>query len=98
MTSDETRAGLLMFHRPLCLLHFGEPECDCGFDAALAAHEAALVGEKDAQLAECYRLSGADPDGNEDWRLASFAVQEVRRLRKDYDAAIGITAPPVVTP
>jgi len=36
-------------------------------------------------LAECYRLSGADPDGNEDWRLACDAVAEVRRLRREYD-------------
>lgn len=27
-----------------------------------------------AALAECYRLTGADPDGNEDWRLAPNAV------------------------
>ena len=38
-------------------------------------------------LAECYRLSCADPDGDEDWRLATAAVPEVRRLRKDYDEA-----------
>ena len=36
-------------------------------------------------LAECYRLSGADPDGNEDWRLAPYAVEAVRELREDYD-------------
>jgi hypothetical protein len=40
-----------------------------------------------AQLAECYRLSGADPDGNEDWRLAPRAVAEVKRLRSDYEEA-----------
>jgi len=38
-------------------------------------------------LAECYRLSGADPDGNEDWRLARDAVVEVQRLRREYDEA-----------
>lgn len=37
-------------------------------------------------LAECYRLTGADPDGNEDWRLAPQAVREVSRLRDDHDA------------
>lgn len=37
------------------------------------------------QLAECYRLSGADPDGNEDWRLAPHAVEEVKRLREESD-------------
>lgn len=36
-------------------------------------------------LAECFRLSGADPDGNEDWRLAESAVEEVRRLRAESD-------------
>lgn len=39
-------------------------------------------------LAECYRISGADPDGNEDWRLANLAVGAVRELRNDYDSAI----------
>lgn len=38
-------------------------------------------------LAECYRLSGADPDGDEDWRLAPRAVAAVRQLRADYDQA-----------
>lgn len=45
----------------------------------------ATYDELIAWLAECYRLSGADPDGNEDWRLAPHAVEEVRRLRKEYD-------------
>jgi len=36
-------------------------------------------------LAECYRWSGADPDGNEDWRLADRAVEEVKRLRQESD-------------
>jgi hypothetical protein len=45
------------------------------------------------QLAECYRLTGSDCDGNEDWRLARHAVGAVRELRervdeneKNYDA------------
>lgn len=42
-------------------------------------------------LAECYLLSGADPDGNdvdgERWRLAPNAVEEVRRLRAGFDRA-----------
>ena len=37
--------------------------------------------------ADCYRLSGADPDGNEDWRLARDAVQAVANLRTYSDAA-----------
>lgn len=51
---------------------------------------AALTRERDAiiaQLAECFRMSGADPDGDEDWRLAGSAVQAVGQLREDYDAA-----------
>lgn len=42
------------------------------------------------RLAECYRLSGADTDGNEDWRLAGRAVEEVRRLRDDSDREAAI--------
>lgn len=38
------------------------------------------------QLAECYRLTGADPDGNEDWRLAGHAVSEVKATRAENDA------------
>ena len=44
------------------------------------------VKQLEGWLAECYRLTGADPDGNEDWRLAdSRAVEEVRELREDCD-------------
>ena len=46
------------------------------------------IADLKRQLAECFRLSGADPDGNEDWRLAPRAVEEVRRLRSDYDDAL----------
>jgi hypothetical protein len=45
------------------------------------------IAELEADLATCYRLSGADPDGNEDWRLAGRAVSEVRRLRDESDQA-----------
>ncbi len=47
-----------------------------------------VIRERDearASLAECFRLTGADPDGNEDWRLATSAVDEVRRLRQESD-------------
>jgi len=58
-------------------------------DVQVALREAAAVLETQTKaLAECYRLSGADPDGNEDWRLASNAVEEVRRLRTESDAQI----------
>lgn len=36
-------------------------------------------------LAKCYCLSGADPDMNEDWRLAPLAVAEVTRMRNELD-------------
>lgn len=45
----------------------------------------AALDERSAWLAECYKLTGADPDGDEDWRLAPDAVEEVRRFRRDYD-------------
>jgi len=38
-------------------------------------------------LAECYRLTGADPDSDPDWMLAMHAVQEVRELREEADKA-----------
>ena len=47
----------------------------------------AEVSRLTADLAACYRLSGADPDGNEDWRLAPYAVEEVTRLREELDEA-----------
>jgi DNA repair exonuclease SbcCD ATPase subunit len=45
------------------------------------------VAKLQGMLAECYRLTGADADGNEDWRLAQRAMDEVRRLRRESDAA-----------
>ncbi len=50
----------------------------------------AYVEELEGDLAECYRLSGADPDGNENWRLAPRAVGEVRRMREESDAALNL--------
>lgn len=41
--------------------------------------------EATASLAQCYRLSGADPDGDSDSMLAKFAVEEVGRLRREHD-------------
>ena len=34
-------------------------------------------------LADCYRATGADTDGDADWRIAEFAVEEVVRLRNE---------------
>ncbi len=53
--------------------------------ARLLIEQTGSVAALQAQLAECYRLSGADPDGNEDWRLAEHAVAEVKRLREESD-------------
>jgi hypothetical protein len=44
-----------------------------------------VAGPLRDQLGQCFRLSGADPDGNENWRLAPRAVDAVRQLRADYD-------------
>ncbi len=52
---------------------------------AIITNAAATLRRYEHDLAECYRLSGADPDGNEDWRLARDAVEAVRELRKNYD-------------
>lgn len=48
-----------------------------------------VVDEQTSKLAECYRLAGADTDGNEEWRYAPNAPQAVAELRKDYDEACG---------
>lgn len=55
---------------------------------------AAKLDTDNHELAECYRLSGADPDSNEDWRLAPNAVQAVRELRAEYDSACRQLAEP----
>jgi hypothetical protein len=43
--------------------------------------------ERNGWLAECYRQSGADPEDDEDWRLAPNAVGAIKELRADYDDA-----------
>ena len=48
----------------------------------------ALVAEVErlrSELASCYRITGADPDGNDDAMLATKAVAAVRRLRASAD-------------
>lgn len=48
----------------------------------------ALVAEVrrlQTMLADCYRATGQDPDGNEDWRLAEHAVAEVVSAMKFAD-------------
>jgi predicted nucleic acid-binding Zn-ribbon protein len=54
--------------------------------AEVEAQHAAALKAKDAELAEIYRLTGADPDGDEDWRLARMALAEMRRYRAETDA------------
>jgi Tfp pilus assembly protein PilE len=43
------------------------------------------VAKLTAELAECYRLTGAEPAGV-DAMDARYAVKEVKRLRSEYDA------------
>ena len=45
----------------------------------------AEVRQLKTMLADCYRATGEDPDGNEDWRLAEHAVSAVLRLRNEAD-------------
>lgn len=52
--------------------------------AALGASEE-RVTELTAQLVECFRLAGADPDGPYEAKHAERAVQAVADLRRDYD-------------
>lgn len=56
-------------------------------EAMEGAGQASEVARLEAELAECYRLSGADPDGAPDAMLAREAVAEVRRLRAELDEA-----------
>lgn len=43
--------------------------------------------EAQTQLADCLRLTGADPNGDEDWRLAREAVAAVGLMRDERDHA-----------
>jgi hypothetical protein len=54
------------------------------YGSAEAARDAEIAWLRE-QLGQCFRLSGADPDGNENSRLAPRAVDAVRQLRQDYD-------------
>lgn len=56
--------------------------------ALLISAQDTQIASLTSQLAECYRLSGADEDGNEDWRLALHAVAEVKRMREESDAEL----------
>lgn len=60
---------------------------------ALHARAKKAEAERDEarkMLGECYVLSGADTDGNKpgSGHLWSYAVQEVRQLREDYDEGL----------
>ena len=73
--------------------HDGDPlaflSADDGeFIAAARTDVPALVAEVERLrflLAECFRITGADPDGNDDAMLAGKAVDAVRRLRASAD-------------
>ena len=57
-------------------------------DAAAALTSLARdLSQAHAWLGECYAMTGADPDDNEDWRLAPHAVEEVQRLSRDLETA-----------
>lgn len=56
---------------------------DCRF---CTEYERLLKGER-SQLAQCYRLTGSDPDGDSDAHLARHAVQAVKELREEADRA-----------
>lgn len=48
--------------------------------------DAEKIARLEHDLAECFKLTGADSDGDEDWRLAPRAVEEVKRMREAWDA------------
>jgi len=66
------------------------PECEAEYERIEVCPERKLLARRLVtylkQLAECYRLSGADPDGDSDAHLAKHAVQAVRELREQSDA------------
>lgn len=43
------------------------------------------VASQQKMLADCFKMAGADCDGNEDFRIAPRALQAVTDLRRDYD-------------
>ena len=57
---------------------------DALIDACLAEGRA-QTKQYVAWLGEIYAATGADPDDNSDTHLAPFAVEEVHRLRREYD-------------
>jgi len=46
-----------------------------------------MIRELEGRLAECYRLTGSDPDGDSDSMLANLAVAAVKELREEGDEA-----------
>lgn len=72
--TEETRTGI----DGLTVLH--EEHADA---LRLLLADSREVERLTTMLADCYRESGADPDGNEDWRLAESAVRAVKETRAD---------------
>lgn len=62
-------------------------QCDADSVEARERILLARIAELHKDLADCFRLTGADPDGNEDWRLSRDAVKEVAAMRADLDLA-----------
>jgi hypothetical protein len=60
------------------------PDNERAIKDELDALRAELAADR-VQLAECFRLSGADPDISDTNELAARAVAEVAQLRRDYD-------------
>ncbi len=52
----------------------------------LLQQKQATIDRLAAELAECYRATGSDPYGNEDWRLAERASKAVCDARRDHEA------------
>lgn len=69
-----------------------EPQADVHADwQTIRTHLLAREAEVERHvkmLADCFRRAGADPDGNEDWRIAPEALRAVTDLRRDYDEVL----------
>lgn len=73
---------------PLEVIHRLREERDaaevrCEQADKLTSHTARDLNRAIRDLANCFRLTGSDPEGDDDARLASYAVQAVKELRKE---------------
>ena len=84
---DQSKLWIVMRNEP-CAYKFDRRE-DAEFAAAARTDVPALVAEVERLhflLAECYRATGADPDGNDDAMLARHALVKVKMLREEADS------------